>query len=101
MPHIKEKNVNAAQKKADKLDVDELKKLTIEQVAGLALQVDATEKALKEQARIVKQHVHKVYGPLCAKKKELEIEYAFLVAKLEKVKEINPAIAAISKLAGL
>jgi hypothetical protein len=101
MPHIKDKNIAVANAKASKLDVEELKKLTIEQVAGLALEVDATEKALKEQARIVKDHVHKVYGPLCAKKKVLEIQYAFLVAKLDKVKEVNPAIAAISKLAGL
>lgn len=100
MPHIKDKNLVAADVKVQALKDADLKKLTIEQVAELALQIDATEKALKAQAKLVKDHVHKVYGPMCAKKKELEIEFAFLSAKLEKVKEVNPSIGAITKLIG-
>ena len=100
MPHIKDKNLFAAQAQVDALKESDLKKLGIEEVAKLAIEADAVERELKTQAALVKEHVHKVYGPMCAKKKELEIKFAFLSAKLEKVKEINPNVAAIAKLVG-
>jgi len=100
MPHIKDKNLYAAQTQVDALKDADLKKLTIEEVAKLAIETDSVERELKAQAVLVKKHVHEVYAPMCAKKKDLEIRYAFLSAKLEKVKEINPAVAAIAKLVG-
>lgn len=98
--HIKDKNLFAAEAKIAALDINELKKLKIEQVAQVAIEVDAVEKALKAQAKVVKDHVNQIYAPMCAKKKELEIQYAFLSAKLEKIKEVNPTFAAIAKIVG-
>jgi hypothetical protein len=100
MPHIKDKNLFAAKAQVDDLKVADLKKMTIEEVAKLAIETDVIEKELKAHAKIVKDHVNQIYAPMCAKKKELEIKYAFLSAKLEKVKEVNPAVGAIAKLVG-
>jgi len=99
--HIKDKNLFAAKAQVEALKDSDLKKLTIEEVAALAIQVAAVEKELIAHAKLVKEHVHKVYGPMCQKKKELEISFAFLASKLERVKEVNPAVGAIAKLAGL
>lgn len=98
--HIKDKNVAKGEKLMADVDVNELKALTIEQLAALALETEALEKALKAHAKIVKEHVHKVYGPLCVKKRELEIKVAFMNAKLKKAKEVNTVFAALSKITG-
>lgn len=100
MPHIKDKNIHAAEALLAKVKIGELKDLTIEEVAKLAIETDAVEKELKLQAALVKKHVNDIYAPMCAKKKELEIKFAFLSAKLEKVKEVNPSVGAIAKLVG-
>ncbi len=101
MPHIKDKNLHAAEAMMAKVKPGELAKLTIEEVAQLAIETDRVEKELKVHAKLVKDHVNQIYAPMCAKKKDLEIRYAFLSAKLEKVKEVNPAVGAIAKLAGM
>lgn len=98
MPHIKDKNLQAANLQVANLKEADLKKMTIEEMANLALETEATEKALKVQASLVKKHVNEIYAPMCARKKELEIKFAFLTAKLDKVKAVNPQLAAISKL---
>jgi hypothetical protein len=98
MPHIKDKNLYLAKTKVDALKEADLKKLTMPQLVAIIKELGEVESALKVQAALVKEHCNKVYTPMCEKKRELEIEFAFLSAKLEKIKEVNPTFAAILKL---
>lgn len=97
---IKDKNVNAANERLAKEKESKLKDLTIEEIAAIAIQCEATEKQLRAHAALVKKHVNEVYAPMCAKKRDLEIELAYLNAKLTKIKQLNPALAAVAKLCG-
>lgn len=98
MPHIKDKNVAVAKAQMAKVKDADLKELTIEQLVALAMELEANEKALIAQAKVVKDHVNKIYGPMCAKKRDLEVKVAFLTAKLERAKAVNEKFTGLVKL---